>query len=67
METSLKTFEDFFNEEVTNIPSTEGEAIDDYADSLDSDLEVELDDTLKVLFDNYGQDVVIDAIKRKYL
>jgi hypothetical protein len=64
MDDKLKTFEDYFNESL--IPATEGDAIDDYADSLDSGLITELQNVLSGLFDKYGEDVVINAINRLY-
>lgn len=63
MEDKLKTFEEFYG----NQPETEGEAIDDYADSLNSGVVAELQTALTGLFDKYGEDVVVDAFKRLYL
>lgn len=64
MDDKLKTFEDYFNESL--IPATEGDAIDDYADSLNSGLTIELQTALSGLFDKYGEDVVVNAINRLY-
>ena len=59
----LKTFEEFYGGE----PETEAEAIDDYADSLNSNVTIDIQSTLSGLFDKYGEDVVVDALKRLYL
>lgn len=70
MDDKLKTFEEFYggeDHEKMNLPETEGDAIDDYADSLDNNVEIELTATLKPIFDKYGEDVIVDAFKRLYL
>ena len=70
MDDKLKTFEEFYSDEnIKNVNDieTEDEAIDDYADSLDSNVEIELTTALKNVFEKYGEDVVVDAFKRLYL
>jgi hypothetical protein len=63
MDNKLKTFEEFYGD----VPETEADAIDDYADSLNSGVNIEIQTTLTPLFDKYGEDVVIDAIRRLYI
>jgi hypothetical protein len=63
MDNKLKTFEEFYGD----VPETEADAIDDYADSLSSGVNIEIQTTLTPLFDKYGEDVVIDAIRRLYI
>lgn len=59
MDDKLKTFEEFYDR-------TEGEAIDDYAESLDSNLESDLTTAINSLIGKYDHDAVIDAINRLY-